>query len=374
MGSSSRKDGSSSRGSTPPGSGSTSPTSASVAAEQAKRARANSIGASITQGQLRRRKRDMPHELWRRLIRLKDANGRVKLGLFLGLAAALWLLLIFTAPDQPSSNSNSNAKPAIGPAITSFDTAAAGSFDGASLASIPPQAVAAASSATASAPTATTAIDYSKQTPPTVAAQVLRRYPHDSRAFTQGLLFDSQGQLWESTGMYGESEVRRVDLDTGVVVERWSLPDNRFGEGMAMMSSGEQEQLVQLTWREHDVFVYDAHNLTLGPLKRHRLATEGWGITTMPVPLTAAPAAGGNVADVMTAAAAAAGQQQTQQQQSEQLIVSDGSSTLQFIDPDTFEVRRKLQVRAFKKSVSAQKDCVPLHAVCGKRCALCSHR
>ena len=266
--------------STPPSTGNTSPTGASVAAAQAKRQRASSLTASITQGQLRRRKRDMLRECWRRILRLKDADGRVKLGLFLSLAGALWLLVLSTAPPPEKIIPPATTPTTITPLTTPI---------------IPPEIL---SKLSATAALAASGIDYSKTAPPISTPTVLQTFPHDPDAFTQGLLIHN-GQMWESTGMYGESEVREVNVETGAVLARWSLAAQHFGEGLCMW----QDQLLQLTWREHVGFVYNSTSFTGGPLKEFRVNTEGWGITTT-----------GDADD-------------------SSIIISDGSATLQFIKP-----------------------------------------
>lgn len=129
-------------------------------------------------------------------------------------------------------------------------------------------------------------------------------YPHDPRAFTQGLTFHN-GVLYEGTGQYGESTVRRVDLETGRVEQRMPLEPRYFGEGIAILGS----TLYQLTWQNGVALVYDVERL-----ERTGSFTydgEGWGLT----------------------------------HDGRQLIMSDGTETLRFIDPETFEVRRTVRVR-----------------------------
>jgi len=101
--------------------------------------------------------------------------------------------------------------------------------------------------------------------------KVLRDYPHDRRAFTQGLLF-LDGTLYESTGLYGRSTVRRVDLTSGQVEQEAKLPGEFFGEGLARVG----QRLLQLTWQNHKVLVWD-----LASLKKEAEFTyegEGWGL------------------------------------------------------------------------------------------------
>lgn len=106
---------------------------------------------------------------------------------------------------------------------------------------------------------------------PLWAYEVVARYPHDTGAYTQGLLY-TDGVLYESTGQYGESSVRRVALTTGEVLAIHRLPTHLFGEGLARVA----DRLVQLTWRAGTAFVY-----TLDGLERvghFRYPGEGWGL------------------------------------------------------------------------------------------------
>ncbi|HOD66344.1 MAG TPA: glutaminyl-peptide cyclotransferase [candidate division Zixibacteria bacterium] len=135
--------------------------------------------------------------------------------------------------------------------------------------------------------------------------KVIRTYPHDSLAFTQGLAYEG-GYLYEGTGKPGASSVRRVRLETGAVLQRRDLPAPHFGEGIALVG----DRLVQLTWTSRTGFVYD--RATLAPLSEFRYLTEGWGLTYDGI----------------------------------RLIMSDGSATLQLLDPQTYEYCSFLAVRA----------------------------
>ena len=105
---------------------------------------------------------------------------------------------------------------------------------------------------------------------PTLRAVSVSAVPHDSAAFTQGLLY-VDGSLYESTGLYGQSSLRRLDPATGRVTARNPLPAAFFGEGMALAGG----KLYQLTWREGRVLVWDMS--TLRPVREMPLSTEGWG-------------------------------------------------------------------------------------------------
>jgi glutamine cyclotransferase len=134
--------------------------------------------------------------------------------------------------------------------------------------------------------------------------EVVASYPHDPAAFTQGLAIEN-GQLYESTGQYGASSLRLVDLESGKVERLTNLPRNYFGEGIAIAAG----RIYQLTWQSRTGFVYDLE--TFEPLARFSYAGEGWGITF-----------DGTL-----------------------LIVSDGTSTLRFLDPTTMDSVRRVTVQ-----------------------------
>lgn len=140
-------------------------------------------------------------------------------------------------------------------------------------------------------------------TAPTVAVQQIRSYPHDSTAFTQGLVWRG-GKLYESTGRYGESTLRLVELETGRVIRKIDLADTYFAEGLAAVG----DTLYQLTWKEGVAFKYDAN--TMAPAGQVSYTGEAWGLTS----------------------------------DGRRLIVSDGSSYLTFIDPGTFQIDTTLRV------------------------------
>jgi glutamine cyclotransferase len=133
---------------------------------------------------------------------------------------------------------------------------------------------------------------------------VVRSMPHDTAAYTQGLVY-AEGRLYESTGRYGRSQVRLVDLLTGRAAQAVSLPDDRFGEGLALLGG----TLYQLTWTSGVAYTYDAR--TLAPRDSFTYAGEGWGLTT----------------------------------DGTSLIMSDGTATLRFLDPHTLALRREVTVR-----------------------------
>ncbi len=138
---------------------------------------------------------------------------------------------------------------------------------------------------------------------PVYAADVVQEYPHDAKAFTQGLLWHD-GELYEGTGQEGESSIRRVELRTGRVAQQRDLPRPHFGEGIAILG----DKLYQLTWKSQRAFVYDWR--TFEPVGEFTYAGEGWGLTT----------------------------------DGSQLIMSDGTPTLRYLNPETFEVVRRVTV------------------------------
>jgi glutaminyl-peptide cyclotransferase len=102
---------------------------------------------------------------------------------------------------------------------------------------------------------------------------VVRSYPHDRRAFTQGLVFDN-GKLFESTGQVGQSSLREVEIATGRVIRKVDVPPPIFGEGLALVGN----QLIQLTWQNGRALVYDKH--TFARTGEHAYKGEGWGLCT----------------------------------------------------------------------------------------------
>lgn len=140
---------------------------------------------------------------------------------------------------------------------------------------------------------------------PVYGYAVVRTYPHDPTAFTQGLQY-LDGVLYEGTGLYGRSSVRKVRLETGEVLQRHDLAAPYFGEGIAIWGAA----LYQLTWRSGVAFVYDRETLALR--RTFRYSGEGWGLT----------------------------------HDGRLLIMSDGSDRLRLLDPPTFAERGRVPVTA----------------------------
>jgi glutamine cyclotransferase len=109
--------------------------------------------------------------------------------------------------------------------------------------------------------------------PPEYTFKVVRVYPHDPTAFTQGLAY-RDGFLYESTGLKGRSSLRKVRLETGKVVQRVDLAPEFFGEGIALLKN----QIVQLTWQSQTGFVYTISDFRLE--RRFSYSGEGWGLAT----------------------------------------------------------------------------------------------
>src|SRR5215469_10665023 len=138
---------------------------------------------------------------------------------------------------------------------------------------------------------------------PTYGYRIVHTYPHDPRAFTQGLIC-LDGYLYESTGLEGQSTLRKVDLQTGKVLQRYDLAPDIFGEGLTNWKN----TLVQLTWKAQTGFVYDRATFRL--LRTFHYTGEGWGLT----------------------------------QDGAHVILSDGSSSLRFLDPQSFEEIKRIVV------------------------------
>src|SRR5215813_64951 len=121
------------------------------------------------------------------------------------------------------------------------------------------------------APAASPAVGTTKSIP-VLSATVVKTYPHDPHAFTQGLEF-SDGHLYESTGRTGQSTLRECALETGRVLRKVKLPENEFGEGLTIFHG----KIYQLTWLSKKGFIYDLR--TLQKSGEFSYATEGWGLT-----------------------------------------------------------------------------------------------
>ncbi|XWS37879.1 hypothetical protein CRYUN_Cryun19dG0083300 [Craigia yunnanensis] len=136
--------------------------------------------------------------------------------------------------------------------------------------------------------------------------EVVNEFPHDPSAFTQGLVYGGNDTLFESTGLYKQSSVRKVALQTGKVEVLHKMADSYFGEGLTLLD----ERLVQVTWLTQIGFIYDRKNLQKFEQFTHQME-DGWGLAT-----------DGKI-----------------------LYGSDGTSTLYQIDPQTLKVTRKHDIK-----------------------------
>ncbi|HDP76369.1 MAG TPA: glutaminyl-peptide cyclotransferase [Bacteroidales bacterium] len=133
--------------------------------------------------------------------------------------------------------------------------------------------------------------------------RIVRSYPHDPEAYTQGLFYHN-GYLYEGTGQHGASSLRKVELETGKILQSVNLSREYFGEGIAILN----DKIYQLTWTNGTGFVYDA--ATFKPINTFSYTTQGWGLTT-----------NGN-----------------------EFVMSDGSNTLYFMEPNGFSELRRIEV------------------------------
>ncbi len=145
--------------------------------------------------------------------------------------------------------------------------------------------------------------------------RVVRTYPHDRKAFTQGLVF-RDGFLYESTGLYGQSSLRKVQLETGTVIRQKSVPREYFAEGLSEWG----DTLVQLTWTSGMAFVYERESFK--ELRRFNYTGEGWGLTKT----------------------------------DRHLVMSNGSATLRQLDPATFAEVSRVEVHDENGPVSALNE------------------
>lgn len=141
--------------------------------------------------------------------------------------------------------------------------------------------------------------------------KVVNTYPHDPKAFTQGLVY-YKGFLYEGTGLNGASELRKVELKTGKVLQRKALAEKYFGEGIVLFEG----KIYQLTWKNREGFIYDLN--TFNQVGSFNYDTEGWGFT----------------------------------QDGKSLILSDGSERLYFLNPKTLKPERSITVTLGGKPIN----------------------
>ena len=156
-------------------------------------------------------------------------------------------------------------------------------------------------------------VEAQRKPAPVQSYKIIATFPHDTSSFTQGLVYAGDGEFYESTGLQGESTLRRVEIATGRTLQRIDVPAQYFAEGLALVG----DELLQLTWQHKLAFVYDRK--TFKQKRTFSYKTEGWGIAYD----------GGS-----------------------QLVMSDGSDTLTFLDPKTFAPAKKLRVHDAGRNVA----------------------
>jgi glutamine cyclotransferase len=156
---------------------------------------------------------------------------------------------------------------------------------------------------------------YAQAAIPVYGFMVRHTYPHDPQAFTQ-VLFFKDGFLFESTGLNGKSWLRKVELNTGKVLQQKDLPKDIFGEGSTLVG----DEIVSLTWTSKYGFVFDAKTFTLK--RKFTYDTEGWGLAS----------------------------------DAQAVYMSDGSPTIRILDPTTLKEQRRIQVTAEGKPIPALNE------------------
>ena len=215
---------------------------------------------------------------------------RTRLHGLVALLVAVQVAAACGAPAQIGVSPASTATPVVSPVVmTSTPTRPAPTDTPLPTAMLDPTATPVVAAGPASAtPEATPG------TVPISTYQVVAEYPHDTGAFTEGLVY-RDGELYEGTGLRGQSYLRQVDLETGQVIRELELADQYFGEGVAVLG----DKIYELTWQENVGFVYDRDTFEL--LGTWNYSGEGWGLTD----------------------------------DGQRLIMSDGTDTLRFLDPET---------------------------------------
>lgn len=155
--------------------------------------------------------------------------------------------------------------------------------------------------------TPNTTVSTNDEEVPVYTYEIVKEYKHDKKAFTQGLVFH-EGFLYEGTGGKEgdefDSSLRKVELDSGKVLQKFDLSDDYFGEGIAVLN----DKIYQLTWTEGFAFVYGLSDFKL--LREFRYTGQGWGLTT----------------------------------DGTNLIMSDGTHIIRIVNPETFETVRTIVV------------------------------
>lgn len=140
---------------------------------------------------------------------------------------------------------------------------------------------------------------------------VINTYPHDPKAYTQGLVYD-QGFLYEGTGLIGQSSIRKVELETGKILKQIKIPDEYFGEGITIKDN----KIIQLTWQSKKGFIYDKKNFN--KIDEFNYPIEGWGIT----------------------------------HDGSRFIMSDGTSKIYFLNSEDLHIDKSIEIKDGDKTIS----------------------
>jgi len=167
----------------------------------------------------------------------------------------------------------------------------------------------------AQAPVTRFLLVYSDIVPPVYRARIINTYPHDVHAFTQGL-FVNNGLMYESTGQETESSLREVEIKTGKVLRQLNLDPSLFGEGITLYN----DRIFQVTWRSKVGFVYEKS--TFRQINKIFYSTEGWGLTTI----------------------------------GDKIVMSDGTNTIAYYDPEMFTMISKIEVYDNDKKVDSLNE------------------
>ena len=158
-------------------------------------------------------------------------------------------------------------------------------------------------------------IIYSDQVPKRYGYKVIKTYPHNRDAFTQGLVYDN-GLFFEGTGQQTGSSLREVELSTGKVIRQHNLDQSLFGEGITLYG----DRIYQVTWENKVGFVYDKSTFSL--IKKIYYGTQGWGLTTI----------------------------------NDRIVMSDGTNVLYFFEPESFTVVSRIEVYDNKKKIDSLNE------------------
>lgn len=145
--------------------------------------------------------------------------------------------------------------------------------------------------------------------------QIISSYPHDKHSFTEGLVL-ANDYIYESSGLYGQSTLRKIQMNTGKILKEYSLPPHYFAEGITLL----EDQIYQLTYHEQTGFVYDINSFQVKNTFSYQ--SEGWGLTT----------------------------------DGHQLIMSNGSAAVSFINPRTFKLERTVPVTVEKNKIDSLNE------------------